>query len=233
MNLQALYKISYGMYIVSSKNKEGRFNGQIANTVFQITAEPPKVAVCLHKNNLTCEYVKECNMFVISILSKDATLQLIGKFGFKTGRDINKFENVRYKISAHGLPIVLDNSIAYIEVKVTNSVDVGTHVLFIGEVIDADVISDGGEAMTYEFYHSVKKGKSPKTAPTYIKEGPIEKGEEMMRKYECKVCGYIYDPQKGDPDNGIEPGTPFERLPDGWVCPVCGAAKEEFVEVKE
>jgi len=232
MNLRALYKIGYGMYIVSSKNKDGKFNGQIANTVFQVTAEPPKIAVCLNKNNLTTEYVKESRIFIVSVLKKETPLEFIGRFGFKSGRNIDKFENLNYKTSNLGLPIILDNSSAYVEAKVVDSVDVGTHILFIGEVVDADILSEG-ETMTYEFYHLVKKGKSPKTAPTYIKEETKQKGEVIMKKYECKVCGYIYDPQKGDPENGIKPGTPFEQLPEDWVCPVCGAGKDEFEELNE
>jgi len=232
MNLQALYKIGYGMYIVSSKNKDGKFNGQIANTVFQVTSEPPQIAVCLNKNNLTTEYIKDSGVFIISVLRKETPLEFIGRFGFKSGRDINKFETINYKNSSLGLPIILDNSLAYVEAKVVNSIDVGTHILFVGEVVDTDILSEG-ETMTYEFYHLVKKGKSPKTAPTYIKEETKQKGEVIMKKYECKVCGYIYDPQKGDPENGIKPGTPFEQLPEDWVCPVCGVGKEEFEEVKE
>jgi ferric-chelate reductase [NAD(P)H] len=169
MNLQALYKIGYGMYVVSSKNKEEKFNGQIANTVFQVTSEPPQIAVCLNKNNLTTDYVKESGMFIVSVLRKETPLEFIGRFGFKSGRNINKFENLNYKISNLGLPIILENSLAYVEAKVVNSIDVGTHILFVGEVVDAEILSEG-EAMTYEFYHLVKRGKSPKTAPTYIKE---------------------------------------------------------------
>ena len=169
MNLQALYKIGYGMYIVSSKNKDGKFNGQIANTVFQVTSEPPQIAVCLNKNNLTTEYIKDSGVFIISVLRKETPLEFIGRFGFKSGRDINKFETINYKNSSLGLPIILDNSLAYVEAKVVNSIDVGTHILFVGEVVDTDILSEG-ETMTYEFYHLVKKGKSPKTAPTYIKE---------------------------------------------------------------
>ena len=169
MNLQTLYKIGYGMYIVSSKNKEGKFNGQIANTVFQVTSEPPQIAVCLNKNNLTTDYVKESGMFIVSVLRKETPLEFIGRFGFKSGRNINKFENLNYKTSNLGLPIILDNSLAYVEAKVVNSIDVGTHILFVGEVVDAEILSEG-ETMTYEFYHLVKRGKSPKTAPTYIKD---------------------------------------------------------------
>ena len=68
---------------------------------------------------------------------------------------------------------------------------------------------------------------APKTAATYIKE-PRKKGDEDMGKFRCTVCGYVYDPEKGDPDSGVKPGTPFEKLPDDWVCPVCGATKDQF-----
>ena len=81
--------------------------------------------------------------------------------------------------------------------------------------------------MTYAYYHQVKRGTTPKTAPSYIEE---EKAMEAA-KYECTVCGYIYDPELGDPDGSIAPGTPFEELPDGWVCPVCGAGKSEFERI--
>jgi rubredoxin len=88
------------------------------------------------------------------------------------------------------------------------------------------MISDD-EPMTYAFYREIKGGKSPKTAPTYIQED-FKKEVDKMQKYKCTVCGYIYDPEQGDPDSGIKPGTLFENLPDNWVCPVCGADKSLF-----
>lgn len=235
MNLQALYKIGYGMYIVSTKNKEGKFNGQIANTVFQVTSEPPKIAVCLNKNNLTTQYLKESNVFSVSVLSRNTPMQFIGQFGFKSGRDIEKFNNVKFKIEKSGVPIVLDNSVAYIEAEVVEKIDVGSHILFVGKVINAEILSED-ETMTYEFYHLVKKGKSPKTAPTYIEtknDEKTKKGEINVKKFKCTVCGYIYDPQKGDPESGIKPNTKFEELPEDWVCPVCGVGKDQFEEVNE
>lgn len=81
--------------------------------------------------------------------------------------------------------------------------------------------------MTYAYYHEIKGGKAPKTAPTYNK-GANKKETKKMKKYVCTVCGYVYEPEKGDPDSGIKPGTPFEQLPDDWVCPVCGADKSAF-----
>jgi len=228
MNLKALYSISYGVYVVCSK-KGDRFNGQIANTVTQITSEPPTIAVSINKKNLTHEFIKESRVFTVSILCEDTPLSFIGNFGFKSGRDTNKFEGINYKIGETGVPVVIDNTVAYLEVKVNKEVDVGTHTIFIGELISAEVISDK-TCMTYAYYHQVKGGTTPKTAPSYIEERKEVKPE--MAKYECTVCGYIYDPEKGDPDNDVEPGTPFEDLPDDWVCPVCGAEKSEFERVE-
>lgn len=227
MNKKALWKISYGLYIVSSK-KDGKFNGQIANTVFQLTAEPPTIGVCINKNNLTHEYIQESKVFTVSILSTQATMKFIGLFGFKCGRDIEKFKDIDYKIGKTGAPIVLNNTIGYLECEVTGSMDTGTHTLFIGKLMDAEIINDK-EPLTYEYYHKVLKGRAPKTATTYINEEPDkQKKESEMVKYKCTVCGYIYDPEKGDPDSGIKPGIPFEELPDDWVCPVCGVGKDKF-----
>ena len=106
----------------------------------------------------------------------------------------------------------------------------GTHTIFAGEVVGAEVIREG-EPMTYAYYHQVKRGTTPKTAPSYIAE-PKEGGTKMA-KYKCTVCEYVYDPEQGDPDSGIKPGTPFEKLPDDWVCPVCGASKDEFEKIED
>ncbi len=228
MDLTVLFKLSYGMYIVSSK-KENKISGQIANTVFQITPDPPMLAISINKNNLTHQYIAESGVFTVSVLSKDAPLKLIGDFGFKSGKDFNKFHGKNYKIGKNGAPIVLEHTIAYVECKVLNKVDCKTHTIFIAEITDTGFIEQG-EPMTYSYYHKVKRGKSPKTAPTYIKETP-KKEESKLKKYRCTVCGYVYDPEVGDPDGGIPPGTPFEDIPDDWVCPVCGVTKDQFEEI--
>jgi len=227
MDLKALYKLGYGLYIVTSIKGE-RLNGQIANTVFQITSEPPTIAVSINKNNLTHEFIEQSKVFVVSILSQDTPLAFIGQFGFKSGRDADKFSGIGYKIGETGAPIVTDNTLAYLEARVNKEVDVGTHTIFIGELVGAGVIREG-EPMTYAYYHQVKRGTTPKAAPSYIE---AKKETSRMAKYRCNVCGYIYDPESGDPDGGIEPGTPFEQIPPGWVCPVCGAAKSEFEKVE-
>jgi flavin reductase (DIM6/NTAB) family NADH-FMN oxidoreductase RutF/rubredoxin len=228
MNLKALYKLGYGLYIVTSI-KGKRLNGQIANTVFQITSEPPTIAVSINKNNLTHEFIKESKVLAVSVLSQDTPLSFIGHFGFKSGRDIDKLSGINYKIGETGAPVVTDNTLAYLEARVDKEVDVGTHTIFIGKLVGAEVIKEG-EPMTYAYYHQVKRGTTPKTAPSYIEEK--KEAAAKMAKYKCTVCGYIYDPQLGDPDGGIKPGTPFEQIPDDWVCPVCGATKSEFEKVE-
>ena len=227
MNKKALHKISYGLYIVCSK-KDKKFNGQIANSVFQVTAEPPTIAVSINKKNLTHEYIEHSKVFTMSILCEKTPMTYIGTFGYKSGRDIDKFKDVKYKIGKTGAPVVLDNALAFIEAELINQISVGTHTIFIGKIVDTDILTEG-RCMTYEYYHVIKGGKSPKNAPTYIKDEKIGKKEEKkMDRYVCKVCGYVYDPEKGDPDGGIAPGTKFEDIPEDWVCPVCGASKQDF-----
>jgi flavin reductase (DIM6/NTAB) family NADH-FMN oxidoreductase RutF/rubredoxin len=234
MNPKALHKISYGLYVVTSK-KDGKFNGQIANTVFQATSEPPMIGVCLNKQNLTHDFVQASRVFAASILSQETPMQFIGRFGFKSGRDIDKLEGINYTFGATGAPIVLDHAVAYLEVEVTAEMEAGLHTLFVGEMVNAEVLDDSAEPMTYAYYHQVKRGKAPKTAPTYIKEEPEKEAPtaepKATQRWRCTVCGYIYDPAVGDPEGGIEPGTAFEDIPDDWVCPVCGAGKEDFEPV--
>ncbi|MFC1962138.1 rubredoxin [Chloroflexota bacterium] len=228
MNTTALQKLGYGMYLVSSR-KGDQLNAQTANTVFQITSEPVTIAVSINKKNLTYEFIKASGVFAVTVLCRDTPLAFIGRFGFKSGRDGNKLDGINYETGQTGAPIIKDNAVAYLEAKATQEVDVGTHSLFIGEVVNAEIIAEKA-CMTYEYYHQVKRGTTPKTAPIYIPKG---KEASPMTKYRCIVCGYIYDPEKGDPDGNISPGTPFEKLPDDWVCPVCGAAKGEFEPLEE
>lgn len=167
MDPNVLHNLSYGMYIVSS-NKAAAFNGQIANTVFQITSEPVTIAISINKNNLTHEFIKESNRFSVSVLNEEAPLQFIGKFGFKTGRKEDKFKDTKFKKLDSGCPVVLDYSICYIEAKVVGCLDCSTHTVFLGEMTASEIIMPG-KPMTYEYYHLVKKGTTPRAAPTFIK----------------------------------------------------------------
>ncbi|MCX5830617.1 MAG: flavin reductase [Deltaproteobacteria bacterium] len=227
MNKSAFYKLSYGLYVVSSCSGN-KLNGQIANTAFQVTSEPATIGVSINKLNLTHDFIRESKKFSVSILSTAAPMDFIGRFGFKSGRDISKFEGVQYRAGITGVPIVTEHCVAMLEAEVIAEFDCGTHRIFLGEVKDCDVLNDA-EPMTYAYYHAVKGGKAPKTAPTYQAEEPKTKSKEVsMTKYTCDVCGYVYDPEAGDPDAGIKPGIKFEDLPEDWVCPVCGADKSNF-----
>jgi len=152
-----------------TSTKGGRLNGQIANTVFQITSEPPTIAVSINKNNLTWEFIKESGVFAVSVLCQDTPLSFIGNFGFKSGRDVDKLKGFNYKVGQTEAPVVMDHTVSYIEARVTKEIDVGTHTIFIGEVIDADIINEK-TCMTYDYYQQVKRGTTPKSAPSYIGE---------------------------------------------------------------
>ena len=235
LDFESLFNLSYGMCIISSK-KGNDFNGCIVNAVFQITPEPPMVAVSVNRQNLTHEYITKSKVFVISVLAEVASLEFIGKFGFRTGRDRDKFQEVNYKLSTAGAPIVLDNTVSYIEAEVTNAINVETHTLFIGRITACQAIDESKMPMTYDYYRDVKGGRTPRTAATYIAKKPETKskqGVKKMKKYKCLMCEYIYDPAVGDPDNGVEAGTAFEDLPDDWTCPECGADKDAFEPIEE
>lgn len=223
-------KLSYGLFIISSAT-DGKLNGQVANTAFQITAEPAMVAIGINKNNLTHQFIKSSGVFTVSILPQTVPLDLIGHFGFKSGRDIDKYATVPFKLGETGAPYLAENSVGYLEAQVVASMDAETHTVFLGKVINSEVFSEE-EPITYAYYQLLKRGGAkpaqpaqPVVAEKEAADKPVDPG---MQKYQCPVCGYIYDPAVGDPDSGIAPGTAFEDIPDDWVCPICGVSKDQF-----
>ncbi len=237
MKPEAFFKITYGLYIVSSRDGSN-YNGHISNTVFQITADPPRIAIATHKNNLTTQYIEKSKVFSVSILKQDVSLEFIGPWGYKSGRDLDKFQSANYKIGKTGAPIVLGHTLGYFECEVVEKVDTGTHILFIGQVIDAELMQEAEKPLTYSYYREVIKGISPRNAPTYtggkhdaIPEHHV-KAEAKSQRFQCTVCGHIYDPGEGDPHGGIPPGTAFEDIPDDWTCPICGVSKKDFLPIE-
>ena len=175
---------SYGLYIVTS-NSKGKLNGQISDALMQVTAFAPQTAVCINKNELTHEYIKESGVYAANILKKSSDLQFIGLFGFKSGRDTDKISQVKYKIGETGCPIVLENTVSSFEVKVTKEIDLGTHTMFIGEVVNAEQIKDD-EVMTYGYYKTSLKGKTSKNSPSYNENAKEKKmTSEKSGKYIC------------------------------------------------
>lgn len=165
LDSKALWKCSYGLYVVCSCTEEGKANGQIANTVMQVAAEPPRVSVAINKDNYTHEFISKSGVFTVSVLGTETPMKFIGRFGFKTGRDTDKFEGVEYRKGATGCPVVTENAVSVFEARVFDSMDVGTHTVFAGDVVSGEVLADE-EPLTYAQYHAMK-GRAPKNAPTY------------------------------------------------------------------
>ena len=126
-----------GLYVVSSV-KDLNINAQLANTVFQVTSKPSTVAISISKQNFTHEFIESSNVFTVSIISDEWTFMEIGKFGFRSGREFNKFEECNYKLGKNGAPIILNKSVGYLECKVINSLDAGIHTVFLGEATEAE-----------------------------------------------------------------------------------------------
>ncbi len=170
LNLKAFQQLSYGLYVVCSSDGD-KMNGQIANCVFQVTSSPPRIAVSLNKENLTHEFIQKSGEFSVSVLEESVPMKFIGLFGFKSGRDVDKLSHAGHEQGVTACPVVTEHTLSTMEAKVIGQFNVGTHTIFIGDVVSANVIREG-TPLTYDYYHKVKRGKSPKNAPTYQESQP-------------------------------------------------------------
>ena len=175
MNYEAFYKISYGLYVICTED-DGKKNGYIGNTAFQVTAEPPQIAISCSKNNFTTEMILNSGFFSVSVLDESAGPKVIGKFGYMSGSNVDKFEAVEYKTGKTGVPIVTEFCTAYFECKVVQEVDLGTHIFVVGEVVESELLESEKDPMTYAYYRNVKRGVAPKNAPTHIDKSKLGKG---------------------------------------------------------
>ena len=208
MNKDILKNISYGVYVVSVCD-DSKSTGCIVNSIMQVSSDT--IALSINHQNYTNECIKKNKKFAISILPEDIDDNIIPVFGFQSGRDCNKFEDVE-KINIQGIDII-KNSIGYLICELTGDIiETSSHSLFLAHILDGDILNDK-EPMTYAYYHKVKKGKSPKTAPTYIEEKI-----DTTLAYRCTICGYIY---KGD----------ITLEADDYICPVCKKPKSFFEKV--
>jgi ferric-chelate reductase [NAD(P)H] len=164
LDMRSMWSISYGIFIVSSCF-EGEANGQIANTVFQVSAEPPKIAVAINKLNFTHDFIEKGGVIGVTVLDDETPMTMIGRFGFRTGQDLNKFEGIETIEGNLGCPLVTEHAVSVFEAKVFDSVDVGTHTVYVAEVVSGKMLSDS-PPLTYAQYHA-NKGKAPEKAPTY------------------------------------------------------------------
>lgn len=179
MNKEVLNKISYGLYLLTSKSN-GRDNGCIVNTVCQITENPDRILVIVNKNNLTNDFIRESRQFNISVLSEKSKFSTYKHWGFQSGKDVDKTENVSFERSENGLIYITDEANAYMSAEVEDCIDFPSHTMFIAHITEAEILSDDHSA-TYDYYH-----KNIKT----------QKDNHQHKGYICMVCGYVYE---GDP----------------------------------
>ena len=199
MDAKAMYKISYGLYVVTAKEGE-KDNGCITNTLTQVTSSPNRITVAINKQNYTHDMIVKTGQFNVSILSEQATFPTFEHWGYQSGRDVDKARGIMFKRSENGLIYLTEEANAYLSAKVVSMTDLGTHTLFLADVTDGEVLSQD-ESATYSFYQKHIKGKP--AAPKGVKKGFI-----------CTICGYIYE---GD------------TLPADFVCPICKHPATDFV----
>lgn len=208
MNKKAFYNMSYGVYVTTSADN-GKPVGCITNSNTQITSSPATVSVSVNHDNYTAECIEKSGLFGFTVLSIDSDPEIIGKFGFFSSKDTDKFSGFEYDMK-EGVPVLADGC-AYAVCRVIDKMETSTHTVFLGEVIDADTLKQS-EPMTYSYYHKVLKGKSPEKAPTYVEETAEETG---TKKFVCDVCGYIYE---------------ADSVPADFKCPICGVDASHFKE---
>lgn len=178
--MSAMFKFSYGLFVLTAKEDE-KDNGCIINTAIQVTDQPKQVSICVNKSNYTCGMIERTGVFGLSFLSQDVTFDTFRHFGFQSGKDTDKFADYGdVKRSEAGLLYLTKGVNAFISVKVNRTVDLGTHMMFIGDVMEEEVLSDVPSA-TYQYYFD------------HIKPQPEK---PKVKGYVCKICGYIYE---GDP----------------------------------
>jgi flavin reductase (DIM6/NTAB) family NADH-FMN oxidoreductase RutF len=207
MDPKAMFKLSYGLFVLTTKfyNKD---NGCIINTAIQAASEPNQISICVNKANLTHDMIMQSKEFTVSIISEEAKFDLFKRFGFASGKDVDKFEGFEDKVKrgANGIYYVTEGTNAYISVKVEKTEDLGSHTMFVGTITDMDVLSDVPSA-TYAYYFENIKPK-----PEAV--GKTAEGKTVWR---CKICGYEY----------VGP-----VLPDDFICPICKHPASDFEMVE-
>ena len=200
MDLSAMYKISYGLFVLSAKNSTKQ-NGCIVNTVMQVTSTPNRIVVAVNKNNFTHDMIVASKEFNVSMLSTSVPFEVFKHFGFQSGKDINKFDNFEHKIASNGIAYLDKNTSAYLSAKVVSITDLGTHSLFLADVTEAIKLSDE-DSVTYDYYQK------------NIKPKPVSKPKKTV--WRCKICGYEYEGEELPSDFICplckHPASDFEKI---------------------
>ena len=205
MDKKAMYKLSYGLFVLTARDGE-KDNGCIINTAIQAASEPNQLSICVNKANYTHDMIKRTGKFTVSVLSEQADFELFKHFGFQSGRDVDKFTNFTgCARGADGLYYITEGTNAYISVTVDKTVDLGSHTMFIGEITDMAVLSDTPSTI-YEYYQNHIKPK-----PQAV--GKTDEGQTVWR---CRICGYEYV---------------GEEIPDDFICPICKHPASDFEKI--
>ena len=202
MNNKAFYNLTYGVFLLAAKAEE-KANACIVNTGVQVAGSPVRVAVSVLNTNYTCALIKESGRFTLSALDDSCSFETIKHFGMQSGRDVDKLDSLPMPTDESGVPYLNWSTCARFSGKVTHSVDLGTHTLFIADVTEARVLSDA-PSMTYSFYFANVKPK-----PSALKK---------QTGWVCKICGYVYE---------------GETLPADFICPLCKHGAEDFEKLPE
>lgn len=207
MNNKAFFKLSYGLYVVSS-SCDGKDSACIANTFVQVTSEPARVCITLNKNNYTTSLIENSCVYNVGVLLDDIDMDVIRRFGFQSGKDVNKFDGIDYEVDCQNIKQITEGIAASFSVKVISMTDVGTHIMFVGDVIDCKVINEG-EVLTYANYHNKKNGTTPKNASSC-------QADTSKHGWRCTVCGFILE---------------ADELPEDFICPVCKQPASVFEKI--
>lgn len=215
MDSNALYNITYGLYVIGCYSDGIKPAGCIINTCFQVTSENPVLAICLNKKNHTLDCLKKNPRFCVSIIAEDTDPMIISSFGFRSARDADKYADFGYD-ELDGTPAVKGKFCGRLILNTTDFIDCGTHVIVVGKLVAS--YGGNGVPMTYAYYHQVIKGSAPKNAPTYRADvTPVDSARKDVHRYKCDICGYEIETESD--------------LPADFVCPVCGFDRSHFKEI--
>lgn len=207
MDNKAMYKLTYGLFVLTAKDDD-KDNGCIINTAIQAASSPNQMSICVNKDNYTHDMIVKTGAFNVSVISQEADFDLFKHFGFQSGRDVDKFKDFSdCKTSSNGIKYITKGTNAYLSVKVSQTVDLGSHTMFIGEITDMEVLSETASA-SYEYYQNNIKPKPQAVRTT-------EDGQTVWR---CVICGYEYV---------------GEELPEDFICPICKHPASDFEKVKK
>lgn len=207
MDKTAFFKLSYGLYVITS-NCDSKNSGCIANTFTQVTSEPSKVCITLNKDNYTTKLIEDSGVFNCGVLLENVDMDVVRRFGFQSGKEVDKFEGIATIKDIHNVKQITEGIAASFSCKVVNMMDVGTHIMFVAEVVDCKVLSEK-PILTYADYHNKKNGVTPANAPSFV-------AETDKMGYRCSVCGFILE---------------ADVLPEGYICPICKQPANVFEKI--